>query len=408
MMNNLFSTLIFLLVVAGTPESPFLDFSRAGAGFYGSGREIPEPTDILSVRIGVLGPEKSSDGRQMRVAIQMAIDEANALGGYKLKVQSPSAPPSEEKSPRLKGTRVIPYEMVFRPDDGPWGAATSQVVKFAYEDKVWTIIGGLDGQRTHIAELVVTKAWVPVISPGTTDSTVDYANVPWVFRAVPADSRQAEALLAFAKRQGYSRLVVLSEIEREAYASFKRLSESARHEHTTFVLHLDYPPENPAAVIPQLQGNSLDAVVIWGRAETAVPLIEGLRRAGIQVPILACSALATPEVAKNQAALGNLTVVAPYDLSRYDSELENFQQRFESRTGTQAGPLAVYSYDVARLVIGAIDKAGLNRALIRDELSGAKFNGLTGPYRFSSLGGNEVEPVLMNLQKNGWSRIKEY
>ena len=181
-------------------------------------------------------------------------------------------------------------------------------------------------------------------------------------------------------------MVVLSEIEREAYASFKRLSESARHGHTTFAMHLDYPPENPVAVIPQLQGISFDAAVIWGRAETAVPLIEGLRRVGIQVPILACSALATPEVAKNQPALGNLTVVAPYDLSRHDFELENFQRRYESRTGTQAGPLAVYSYDVARLVIGAIDKAGLNRALIRDELAGAKFNGLDGSLSVQFLG----------------------
>jgi hypothetical protein len=139
-----------------------------------------------------------------------------------------------------------------------------------------------------------------------------------------------------------------------------------------------------------------------------VPLIEGLRRAGIQVPILACSTLATPEVAKKQPVLGNLTVVAPYDLSRHDFELENFQRRYESRTGTLAGPLAVYSYDVARLVISAIDKGGLNRALIRDELAGTKFNGLAGRYRFSSLGGNEAEPVLMTLQENGWNRIKGF
>lgn len=58
-------------------------------------------------------------------------------------------------------------------------------------------------------------------------------------------------------------------------------------------------------------------------------------------------------------------MVAPYDLSRHDFELENFQRKFEAQTGTQAGPLAVYSYDVARLVIRIIEKAGLNRALIR-------------------------------------------
>src|SRR3990172_7026386 len=158
-MNSLSVTLVLSIVLTSMSQAPYLDFSRAGAGFYGSGREVPEPADVTSVRLGVLGPERSSEGMQMRAAIQMAVAEANARGGYRLKLPTPVAP--VEKFATQPAERVIPYEMLFRPDDGPWGAATSQVVKFAYEDKVWTIIGGLDGQRTHIAELVVAKAWVP-------------------------------------------------------------------------------------------------------------------------------------------------------------------------------------------------------------------------------------------------------
>jgi hypothetical protein len=53
-----------LLALLPDLSAPYLDFSKAGAGFYGSGRELPEPEGLKSVRIGVLGPEKNSSGLQ--------------------------------------------------------------------------------------------------------------------------------------------------------------------------------------------------------------------------------------------------------------------------------------------------------------------------------------------------------
>jgi len=184
-----------MLLPFQTSPQPYYDFAKAGAGFYGAGREDPDPEGLKSVRIGVLGPEKDPDGSELRVGAQVAIDEANRQGGYRGR---------------------IPYEMAFRADDGFWGVVASRVVDLAYEDRVWTIIGGLDGQRTHIAELVVAKAWVPVVSPWASDSSVDYANVPWVFRCAPADSSQVDALVEYLKKRGLKNIVALTEIEREA------------------------------------------------------------------------------------------------------------------------------------------------------------------------------------------------
>ena len=199
---------LLLLPIQQSPQ-PYYDFAKAGAGFYGAGREAPDPDDLDAVRIGVLGPEKDPEGSELRTAVQLALEEANRQGGYR---------------------RRVPYEMAFRADDGFWGVVASRVVDLAYEDKVWTIIGGLDGQRTHIAELIVAKAWVPVVSPWTSDTSVDYANVPWVFRCAPADSSQVDALVAYAKARGFKSLVALTEIEREAYTGYRRLDERLERE----------------------------------------------------------------------------------------------------------------------------------------------------------------------------------
>ncbi len=381
-----------LLVLGGAPQDPtYRDFTGAGAGFYGESRDAPEPTNLSTVKIGVLGPARGKEGLQQRTAVEIAVEEANSRGGYRLKAESQESPP-----------RQIPFEMVFREDDGPWGVAASQVVRFAYEDKVWAIIGGLDGQHTHLAELVVSKAWVPVISPGATDSSIDYANVPWVFRAVTADREQVSELLDLAERRGYRHLVVLTEIQREAYTGYLRLKEGSGRRHFTLEMHLEYPPENPTEIIPRIQAVQYDALLIWGRADSALALITGLRDAGVSVPILGPSGLATEELASAWEKLGAITVAAPCDLSRVNPAVMEFREKFVARTGMPPSAIALYSYDVARLVIASIEKAGLNRARIRDRISGSSFDGLTGKISFNSLGGNPARPVLMFLERNRW------
>ncbi len=396
-------TALLMMQGAVSQEPPYQDFKQAGAGFYGDGREDPDPANLPAVRIGVLGPAKLREGLQQRTGIQLAIEDANRRGGYCPK-QNPSGSDREEVA--HDHGRCIPYEMIFRADDGPWGVGARQVVQLAYEDRVWAIIGGLDGQQTHLAELVVAKAWVPVVSPGATDSTIDYANVPWVFRAVPSDTEQVSALLDLAEQRGYRHLVALTEIQREAHSGYLRLKEGTDRRHRPLEMHLEYSPQNPMEIIPRLSGVPVDALLIWGRAESALTLISGLRKAGIKVPILGPATLATPQVAQSPESLGDLTVASPCDLSRSDPEYLAFARRFKERTGDSPSAVALYSYDVARLVIEAVEAGGLNRARIRDRLSATDFAGLTGKIVFTSLGGNPAKPVLMFLAGSRWVRLE--
>ena len=402
-MPSVAAWLVGLLMMQGVGSQvpPYQDFRKAGAGFYGDGREDPDPADLTAVRIGVLGPARLAEGLQQRAAVQLALEDANRRGGY---CQKPPASAGGEIA--RDNRRCIPYEMIFRADDGPWGIGARQVVQFAYEDKVWAIIGGLDGQQTHLAELVVAKAWVPVVSPGATDSTIDYANVPWVFRAVPADTEQVSALLDLAEKRGYRHLVALTEIQREAYSGFLRLKEGTGRRRHPLEMHLEYSALNPTEIIPRLSGVPIDALLIWGRAEPALTLIRGLRKAGIGAPILGPASLATPQVAQSAGPLGQLTVASPCDLSRSDTGYMEFARRFKERTEDPPSVIALYSYDVTRLVIEAIESAGLNRARIRDRLSATDYSGLTGKIVFTSLGGNPAAPVLMFLAGNRWVRLE--
>jgi branched-chain amino acid transport system substrate-binding protein len=282
------------------------------------------------------------------------------------------------------------------------------VVQLSYEDKVWAIIGGLDGLHTHVAELVVSKAWVPVISPSAVDSSISYANVPWVFRAAPADSRQADTLLELAEMKGYRQLVIVSESDREGQTGWNRLREAAVRRRFPIALHLDYSGTSPEDIVPRLSASKMDALIVWGRAQPALRLLLALRGAGMAAPVLGNSDLTTAEIAENGATIGDLTVASLCDLASSRPAFVAFAERFEGLAGQPVSATALYSYDVARLVIRAIEKAGLNRARIRDGLAETSFEGLTGKIIFNMLGGNEAAPVLMQLKKNRWEKLNSH
>ena len=361
---------------------PYRDLSRAGAGFYGPGREDPPPQGLASVRLGVIGPEGGAAGRRLRQGVALAVSEANARGGY----------------------QGLPYEVVFRADDGPWGMGAKQVTALAYEDSVWVILGGLDGGDAHLAELVAAKMWIPVITPVAADLTIDYANVPWVLRCFPSDDRQARALIRHARDRGCRRAIVYWEGDREGLTGLRRLEGVARDEGLSLIESREYATHTPEASVQPEELRSVDAVLVWGRSDSGWRLVRAVRGAGFVGPILGPAHLLSPEWLRPADDLGEMVVAAPYDLNRDDGELRGFRLRYQTQMGEEAGHVALFAYDVARLAIRAIEQAGLNRARIRDALATSSFQGIAGTYRFDGLGGTSLEPVPVVLRDGSWVR----
>jgi branched-chain amino acid transport system substrate-binding protein len=380
----LFPLLVVLPLLSGQERRPYFDFSKAGAGFYGSGEDEAELAGLDGFRIGVLGPATGLASVQLRTGVQLGIEAANAR-------RKPGLPP---------------YSMAYRADDGPWGVAASQVVSLAYEDRVRAIIGGLDGQKTHLAELVVSKAWVPVVSPTAPDCTVDYANVPWVFRCAPSDGRQADILLDYAGRRGWSRVVVLSETDRESYTGFRRLRERMDRRRVPPVAHLQFSQESVPECVRELGNHRFDAIVVWGRLDAAAMAIASIRAAGVQSAVLVPGTVAEPSLAADASTLGEVYGAALCDLSRSDPARQEFRRLFLKSAGTEPGALAFYAYDAATLVTRTIDAVGPARARIREGLTHSYLDGVAGPIKFDSLRGNPSDPVLMKLGRSGWQRVE--
>ncbi|MFZ9024417.1 MAG: hypothetical protein ACO3BO_06685, partial [Anaerohalosphaeraceae bacterium] len=94
--------------------------------YTGSGRGIAEPEHVETVKLGFIGPIESTVsvatggrndavflGNKMLQGAQLAIEQANAEGGYR--------------------DRNIPFELVVKNDNGLWGASGNEIVDMVYK-----------------------------------------------------------------------------------------------------------------------------------------------------------------------------------------------------------------------------------------------------------------------------------
>ena len=159
--------------------------------FTGAGREKPEPTGLTEVRLGVLAPLEGNvlvpQGTQLLQGATLAVEEANARGGYK----------------------GLPFKILPHNDVGLWGAAANEVVKMG-DEGVWAIMGTIDDINSHVGIRVALKLEIPWINTSDPDPTFTETNIPWVVRCIADDRQSSYALVDYIYQQkGLKRVAVL-------------------------------------------------------------------------------------------------------------------------------------------------------------------------------------------------------
>ncbi|HPU85371.1 MAG TPA: ABC transporter substrate-binding protein [Candidatus Latescibacteria bacterium] len=370
-----FEALVALCACAAVAVArPYSDFRTLGAGFHETTPTGLDTASLSCVRIGVFAPLSSPDGATIVEGVLRAVSVKNASGGYFGK----------------------PFEAVVQNTDGAWGVAAQKVVALAYDETVWGIIGGVDGHQTHLAELIAAKAWVPILSPWASDLTVDYANVPWVFRTVPDDLSQASSLVDYARSRGISTYAVITEGSREGTIAGNRFIHAIGAVGGSVSIAREWAANDSFVHLAALVHDAAPgAVAIWGNDQASARFSAALRRIGYHGLLLAGAPCVSHMDARRVAPFSPFVAAAPFDFSVLPNAWGNEPKR------------AVFysSFETANLLMSAICQAGLDRGRIRDAISKTRFNGVLGHTSFDSLGGTEHAPVLLQPANDGWKRV---
>ena len=394
---------------AGTAEDlepfsgakPFKENFLLQMQYYGPGRDKPEPEKLDTVKVGFIGPIMSTvsiatGGKSHEEALgipmlqgsRLAVEEWNARGGY------------------LK--RKIPFELVVSNDNGLWGSSGNEIIKQAYRDDVWGILGTIDGANSHIAIRVALKAEVLMINSGDTDPTFIETNIPWVARVIGDDRQQAYLLTDYWYRKlNLKKVAIVRSSNRYGRFGVREIRDAARRLKRPVPIEMAYKvgQQDFRLEVERVKNANPDAVVHWGDAVEGAKILNTMREMGMKQPFYGCDRTVNEEFLKIAGRNAEGVVAAfPWNPERKDPKLERFRKAYRERFGMEAETYAAHGYDGMNLMLWAINAAGLNRAKIRDVVAFLPhpWPGVTGDIVFSACLDDVADTYLATYKDGRW------
>ncbi len=397
-------------------ESPYKRFFVDELEYPGYGRHIPEPERVETVKIGFIGPiignvSESVGGpndvtlrvnqRQIRwdgyrashlapLGIKMmrgarlAVEQANARGGYR---------------------GGIPFELVVRNDNGSWRSSGREVIMLAWKDSVWGILGTVDGANSHIAIRVALKAEIPVVNTADTDPTFVETNIPWVFRNITDDRQMCYLLADFAfKKLKLERIAALRAVNRYGRMNIDEFRDAATRLGNPLLVELSYEEGDSVFTtqLERIQSLGADGVLTYGNSRESALILKQMRELGMDQWFLGSDRMVTDEfVSIVGPQHGKVVAGYPYDPTSDDPHYLEFVQDYTDRYGEVPETYAAHAYDGMSMLIAAIEQAGLNRALIRDRLAAMKdYAGVTGQQEMDAVF-SDRSPAALAVMTDG-------
>ena len=345
--------------------------------------------DVAEVLIGYFGPDSPTHPQagDMWCAASLAIEEANKAGGYE----------------------GLPFRLVTGWSGDPWGSGVAAVARMVYDQKVWAIVGGIDGPSTHLAEQVVAKARLVLMNPVASDKSINMANVPWMFSCVPLDDVQAEVVAeAVAGRLGREPFVIVSAVDHDSHVFTVELLKALKELELAPAFHFECGPSDPESRGALDRVASIDpaALVLVTDAPGSAAALTQLRERGYEGVVFGGPWMGQRAFIGKAGKAGG-GVMFPY-LRAVSAKTRAFEDRFSERFGKRPDYLAAHTYDAVNLVIAAIRKGGLDRARIADAVREiVPWSGVSGSISWNAVGANLRRPQLGTIADGAVQAVGE-
>lgn len=391
------------------PVAPYRNLRDAKLEYHGPEEDASTSSEV---RIGWFGPTAKTNqmGAEMWWAACLAVEEANAFEDS-----------SPERTADLRDAGRAPLRFRLSPcwTADPWGGGAAQLARMVYQERPLALIGSVDSASTHLAEQIVAKANLPLISPVATDKSITLAGVAWMFSCAPSDSAVADVLVdavMASVNTGNGRVALLTSTDHESRMTAREVLRAlSRRQH---------PPDFSFEMAPGATEISLQLARLAQAAPTAILIIAGpedsakLARA---VRALKTSGQAgedfSPRLFGSQAmarhrflqSAGSVSEEVTFPLPGLcrssDAAAELFCRHFEAAQQHPPDYTALLAYDATRLLLEAIRKEGPQRAAVRTALASmTPWSGVGGEIRFDGTGQNTRTNVPLGTWRSG--RIK--
>ena len=339
---------------------PYATLDRQSVTYRGpvgaTDKELPAGAAVIGMIIPLRGPQEP-EGKALLAAAQIALEEEQA------------------QSPLPDGRKLA---LAVRDESGPWGQASSEILKLIEQDHAVVLLTSANGATAHQAEQIANKISFPIVTLAS-DPTTTETNVPWLFRLGPSDTDQARAFCQRIYAQlGLKKVLLIVQKDHDGRIGGAEFEKAARDFKAIPPTRLEVAASaaNLEDIRKTFLAESPDAIAVWADAALAEELLSVIRNARPSAPVFLCRKAAQMSAAEDR---GNGLANSSGRLAHADGiftvdSLENrseaaesvFPRLFRARTGTSPSIAANQAYEAVRLIAAALRGAGANRVLLRD------------------------------------------
>ncbi|MET9536201.1 bifunctional serine/threonine-protein kinase/ABC transporter substrate-binding protein [Streptomyces sp. NPDC006553] len=309
--------------------------------------------------------------------------------------------------------------------DAAKGAANA--TRFVADDKVLGVVGPLNSAVARTLVPSLSRADVVNVSPGNTDPTLTLGH-DWAagtgsrphstyFRTIATDVDQGPFAARYLHEARKTKLYVIDDTSAHGTALTAGLTAEFTELGGTVVGTEQVDPAERAfaGLAVRVRASGADAVYFGGYYDTAAPLSQQLKQAGVNVPLMGGDGIFDQQyLTENPQAEGDLStqIGVPADASEAGQE---FLARYRKANYPEPpGWYGPYAYDATWALIEAVktlvtDNGGTlpdnARAKLSPAVAGVAFDGVTGRVAFDGNGDTVNRTLTVYAVNDGSWRI---
>ena len=317
--------------------------------------------------------------------------------------------------------KMHPLKIVIYDDASDETKAVLAAKKLIDEDKVTAIVGTtLSGTSLAILD-TVQKAEVPLISCAAAIKIVEpVAERKWVFKTPQSDFLIVSVLVDYLKAKGLTKVGWLNVDYAFGQLGWIEFEKATQKAGLTVVANEKFGQKDVdmTAQLTRVKAANPQAVVIWSIPPSASVATKNYADLGMTMPMFqshgvgnkAFIQLAGPASNGVIFPAGKLLVAEQLpDADAQKAVLLAYAQEFEAKYGPR-NTFGGHAWDAVKLVVGAMEKAGADRAKLRTALEGTRnFVGITGVFDFSPTDHNGLDRravVMTEIADGQWRLAK--
>jgi len=321
------------------------------------------------------------------------------------------------------GVNGHPLKLIIMDSNSTSPATVAAFNKLVSEEKVLAIIGpSTSGTTIEILPLTM-KHEIPLISCAASHKIVQHTYTktpyPWVFKTAQSDSMAVEAMYSFMQSKGIKKIAVMNINSGYGYSGLKEIERLAPVYGIDIIGKEVYALQENDMKLPLTRIKALNpqAIINWSIGPSQIAVVQAWKELGMDKIKLFQShgfgSLKNVQLAGGSAEgvylpLGAVNVADVLPANHPQKQVTTqYAKEYNEKYQEPVSSFGGHAWDAFYLLVNALEKAGADRAKIRDEIENTKgFVGQGGIFNMSVVDHNGLDKTAFKMtvvKNNTWA-----